>query len=280
MLYDKAGNAYDWDHDVDVTSYVRPMIKTVVQSTNYHGDDFHEEEFTEPADYLIAMPRADLFDEPPVAKVHAEIAEARAKLADDINAAKAELKDIKVEARRAELELTRAKSQLDRWMAEHQVFMDLGRMLDGETLYPLHVQKSHYHDGRDVPLVPKWEDVDFMTVKFNNMAKENPWTIVRKRFDRYETPVRVFRSEAERDETVRNEFAETCDKFRAKPNFSDEGKTYSTRLDFGTLTRWVKHHPFLSIPDDIEAMKRDHEAEVRAKKKEKLAEQLAALGND
>lgn len=56
-LYDKTGAAFMVDHEHDGFVYVRPMMTVVMQSTNYSGDDFHEEETTEPARFIREIPR-------------------------------------------------------------------------------------------------------------------------------------------------------------------------------------------------------------------------------
>jgi hypothetical protein len=75
---------------------------------------------------------------------------------------------------------------------------------------------------------------------------------------------------------IRSEFNATCDAFRKNPNFTVDCHT-GTRLHYGTLLKWVETHPALTIPDDIKAMKAEHEAEVVRAKKAKLAAELAAM---
>ena len=57
-LYDKTGAAFSLDHEIDGTAYVRPMVKVFTQSG--YGDDVHEYEDVEPANYLVAADRSDL----------------------------------------------------------------------------------------------------------------------------------------------------------------------------------------------------------------------------
>ncbi len=60
-LYDKTCAAFKLDHEHNGTLYVRPLVKVVMQSTNYHGDDFNEEVDFEPAGYIVAKDEAELF---------------------------------------------------------------------------------------------------------------------------------------------------------------------------------------------------------------------------
>lgn len=276
-LYDKTGAAFALDHEIDGVSYVRPMVKVVMQSTDYMGDDFHETEGFEPADFLVARNSSELFDTPPVEVVDAEIASKREELQALISQAKRQERETQSAKRKAELELTRAKSQLEKWMSEHKVMIDLGKLLDGQVLYPLSVCKSHYTDGREVPQIPKMSNAKYIALHSGNFEQGRKWVCKNYSTDSYGSPFRFFDTEEERSAAIAQEFADTCDAFRKKPTFSTEGETYSTRLDYGTLKRWIKTHPALEIPADIEAMKVEHDAEMARKKREQLVAQLAEL---
>jgi RNA polymerase sigma-70 factor (ECF subfamily) len=129
-LYDKKGVAYSLDHEHNGTAYVRPLVKTIIHAPNYHGDDFSEEEDFEPADYLVAMCRAELFDAPPVAAINEDVVAKRAELdALKSEAAKA-TRDINSDRLAAEQALRSAQRQLDEWMKKHRVMTDLGKLLE------------------------------------------------------------------------------------------------------------------------------------------------------
>jgi hypothetical protein len=277
MKYDKTGAAFELDHEIDGVSYVRPMIKVVMQSTSYSGDDFREEEDLEPADFLVARNTSELFDAPPVAVVDAEIKAKREELQSIIAEAKRQEKEAHVSERKAKGELAQAKSQLEKWMSEHKVMIDLGKLLDGQVLYPLSVQKSHYHNGRDVPFIPKMSNAKYIALHSGDFEKGQKWSCKKYGEDGYGKAFCFFDTEEERAAAIADEFSATLDAFRKSPAFSTEGAIYTTRLDYGTLTRWVETHPALQIPADIEAMKSEHDAEMARKKREKLAAELAAL---
>lgn len=277
MLYDKTGAAFAPDHEIDGVSYVRPMVKVFMYQTDYRGDDYREEEGFEPADFLVARNTSELFEAPPVAVVDAEVAAKREELQALVSDAKRQEQEAKEAKRQAEFELAQAKSQLKKWMSEHQVMIDLGKLLDGQILYPLSVRDGTYHSGREVPQIPKMSNAKYIALHSGDFEKGQKWVCKQYGADSYGNPFRFFDTEEERAAAIADEFAATLDAFRKNPTFSTEGATYSTRLDYGALTRWVKEHPTLEIPADIEAMKAEHDADMARKKREQLAAQLAEL---
>lgn len=275
-LYDKTGAAFSFDHEHDGTAYVRPMVKVVFQSS--YGDDVHEEEDHEPAAYLVAMDRSSLFYAPPLAVVDDEVAAKQAEL----DALKAETKkvvrDLSSQRSAAERELISSKAQLERWMQDHRVMMDLGKLLDGKVLYPLSVSKNHYHHARDIPRIPSMQNAAYLSVHSGNFEKGQKWVCKKYADDTYRTPFRFFDTEEERAAVILSEFEATCAKFRDKPNFDIDIYT-STTLHYGTLLEWVKTHPTLSIPDDIKASKAANDAALVERRKAALAAELAAIEN-
>lgn len=276
-VYDKAGASYVIDHEDGDTLYVRPMLTIIQQSTSYHGDDFHEEETTEPAGFILPKSRDELFGVPPVAVVNAEIAAKSAELKTlKVDAAR-ELREIKSQKDRAERELLSAQRQLDEWMKSHKVMTDLGKLLDGQILYPLSVRENPYHHSREIPIIPKMQGIKYIVLDSGDFEKGQKWRCQVYGVDSYGHPFRFFDTDEERAAVIVEEFGDLCRKFRQSPNFDTAGHTYSTTLDYGTLMKWVKTHPALTIPDDIEALKREHDAEVVRQRKEKLAAELAQI---
>ncbi len=276
-LYDKAGTAFAPDHEADGKVYVRPMIRVVMQSTSYSGDDFHESEDFEPAPYLIAMDRADLFDAPPIKQVNADIAAARATLKGIHAEASKEERRIRAERNAAENELRAAQRQLDEWMANHRPMAELGKLLDGQVLYPLSVSENHYHKGRNIPRIPNMKDIGRLEVFAGDFEKGQAWKFKRYLSDIYGSPFRFYDTDAERSAVIASEFTATCILFRKYPDFDTTSHTSGTTLHYGTLTKWVDAHPALSIPEDIEAMKLANDAKLSDARRAKLAAELAAL---
>jgi hypothetical protein len=270
-LYDKTGRAYALDHEHDGLAYVRPLVKVIIQTSNYRGDDFSEDEDLEPADYLISMDRADLFDAPPVAALNA-----------DIEAKKEELQALKAEHARtlrettklresAERELEAAKRRLEDWNAKHRTMIELGRMLDGAVLYPLSLKER----ATDIPRIPTMRHARYLSLRGGDFEKGQKWTLETYSRDYYGTPFRFFDTEEERFAVILEQFEKVCQAFREKPDFS--GRDLGSTPNYRRLEEWVKAHPSLTIPDDIEEMKRNHDAELVEQRKAKLAEELAAL---
>lgn len=277
MLYDKTGAAFVLDHEIDGTSYVRPMVKVVMQSTTYSGDDFHESEGFEPADYLVARNTSELFAAPPVAQVDQKVAKLQAEIARLIADHKKTCREIAAAERAATNALDAAKRQLSAWMTEHKVMMDLGKLLNGNVLYPLSVSGNHYHKARDIPKIPDMRGAKYLSMHSGNFEKGQKWVCNQYGHDHYGSPFMFFDTEEERAAVIASEFATTCDCFRANPSFGDPSYTTTTRLSYTTLQEWVKTHPALSIPDDIIAAKvADDEAKVEARRA-KLAAEIASL---
>ena len=275
QLYDKTGAAFSFDHEHDGKLYVRPLVKVVMQSD--YGDDLHESEDFEPAGYLVARMDGDLFYAPPVEAVDAELAAKRAEL----DALKAESKkvisDLNSQRLAAERELSASKAQLERWMETHRVMMDLGKLLDGQVLYPLSVRENSYYRARDIPRIPEMHSSAYLAIHSGNFEKGQKWVCKKYSEDSYRTPFQFFDTEEQRAAAIRSEFDEACQSFREKPNFDTTSYTASTTLHYGTLLEWVKVHPALSIPEDIKAMKTANDAELVERRKATLAAELASI---
>ena len=271
IRYTMAGEMVEIGHVLDETAFVHPMVKVT------HQDDYgvSDEEF-EPAGYLVSRNVSDLFDAPPVAAVDAEIASKRKELADAKKATAKALSALKNETKEVERQRDLAEGRLEKWKADHKHFIQLGRLLDGEPMFPLHAPDSHYHSGPNVPSIPDWKSVRFICVTPNVFRSDENWQIYLDR-DSSGWTTRFFESETDRSEFVTGRFEKACAEFRKKPNYATEGGTYTTRLDYGTLERWCEKWLHLAIPKDITDAKKKADAEAKAKEAEKLREKLHAL---
>lgn len=278
ILYDRTGAAFTLDHEFNGTAYVRPMVKMIFQSSNYQGDDIERAEDFEPADYLVAMESAALFDAPPVGQVNADIAEKQAELkAIQAETAKA-VRQAKSDKSTAARELATAQRQLSEWMESHRVMIDLGKILDGQVLYPLSVSENPYHHGPSIPRIPEMGNANYLALTSVDSQKGEKWVLKRYSQDCWGNSFRFYDTEAERAAVISAEFLAVCDRFRKSPNFDTTSHTAGTTLHYGTLMKWVGTHPALAIPDDIRAMKAADDAKVVEAKRAKLAAELAAMG--
>jgi hypothetical protein len=275
LLYDKTGAAFSLDHEHNGKAYVRPMVKAITQY-NDGGDVFEDEDF-EPAAYLVEMNRVDLFDAPPIVALNADIVAKTEELSALKAEAKKAISELKSERSRAEYLLADAKRKLEEWMKTHKVMIDLGRLLDGQVLYPLSVSQNHYHRARDIPRIPTMRYAKYLALTSGDFEEGKKWVCKQYASDHYGSEFQFFDTEEERAAVIQSEFDITCRQFREHPNFDTTSHTSTTTLHYGTLLEWVKTHPALSIPDDIKGMKADHEAEVIRAKKAKLAAELAAM---
>lgn len=275
ILYDETGAAFSFDHEHDGTAYVRPLVKVFLQSG--YGEDIHQEEDFEPARYLVALDRASLSDAPPIAVVDEKLAANRAELEALKAECKAIMRHLSAERSAAEYKLQDAKRQLDQWMKTHRVMVDLGKLLDGQKLYPLGISENHYHHARDIPRIPSMRHASYLTLTSGDFEEGKKWACKQYGSDSYGSPFVFFDTEEERSAVIQSEFEATCAKFRERPDFDTTSYTTTTTLHYGTLLKWVKTHPALSIPADIVAMKAANDADLVEKRKAKLAAELAAI---
>ncbi|QJA43046.1 hypothetical protein [Phaeobacter phage MD18] len=275
-LYTLDGTFVEFDHAHGEIAFVYPIQTVVIQTSNYHGDDYDEHEDEQRADHLIAVPMHQLTTKRPIPVLDAEIAAKREELdtikADAARAAKEKEKAL----RRIDMELADAQRRMDQWKEKHRVFDVLGRMLDGEDLFPLEEVQNPYTHSWAVPYIPEWKDVKVVTLKHGAMNNTSPWMVNRSYGDSTYM-VRFFDTEEERTARVSELFDTTCEDFRKKPDYGTEGKTYTTRLDYGTLQRWCEKHPHLSLPKDIVDAKVESDAAAKEAKKAHLQKQLEEL---
>lgn len=270
QLYDRTGAAFELDHVIGDVAYVRPLVNVV--------DEYGQDLGLEAAEFLVSRPRDALFDAPPVQFLDAEISERRAELKSLVDDARRARMEEQAAIRKAKAELDTAKRQLAEWMSKHRVMMDLGKLLDGETLYPLSTKDAPYHSGPDIPAIPTMRNTRSISLKGGNFETGKPWVCKSSAEDTDGHPFKFFYTEEERAAAISAEFDRACDAFRRAPNFREDGKTYySSALDFGKLMRWVETHPALSIPGDIIAMKAEADAQEIKARREKLVAELDAL---
>lgn len=272
-LYTQDGHEVQFDHVVGETAYVRPVQTVIIQSG--YGERVDEYEDTEAASHLIAVNTASLYTTAPVAVFSDKIKAMRDEISQIAEEKKAALKSREDEIRALNSELAKIKSDLDRWNREHGVFKDIGRLLDGEPMFPLHSEGSPYHRAQNIPSIPKDEYIEAVRITYNRFKEQQPWTLTTSRDRSY--PVRFFHTEEERAAHISEQFDEACDHFRKSPDFSAERHTHTTRLDYRTLQRWCKVHPHLSIPSDIEAAKAESDDKAVEAEKERLRKQLAEM---
>lgn len=273
-LYDKTGAAFSLDHEHDGKAYVRPMVKVFTQYG--YGDDVHENEYFEPAAYLVTMDRASLFDAPPIVALNDDIKAKTEELAALKAEAQKAVKELQAARSAAEYKLADAKRQLDQWMQTHKGMIDLGKLLDGKILYPLSVEENRYHGARNIPRIPKMNDIRGLRVEGGDFEIGKEWRAKVYMSDHYGTSFQFFDTDEERAAVILSEFEATCQSFRQKPDFTVDIYT-TTNLHYGTLIEWVKVHPALSIPEDIKAMKTANDAELVERRKATLAAELAAI---
>lgn len=275
-LYDKTGCAYEMDHEIGGIAYVRPMVKVITQSIDWEEGPIDDEDY-EPAAYLVSFARSELFDAPPVAAINADIATKKAEL-DALKAdAKRVVQGLNLEQVAVEGKLQDAKRQLDDWMNRHRVMMELGKLLDGQVLYPLSVRENNYHHSREIPHIPNMRHAHYLSVTSGDFEKGQKWVCKQYNSDSYGSPFRFYDTEEERASVIRSEFDQTCQHFRKAPNFDTTSYTSSTTLHYGTLTQWVKLHPSLSIPEDIVVMKAAHDAALVEKRKAEITAELQSI---
>lgn len=271
VMYSKDGDMFEVWRVLDDTVLAHPMYRFIYDAD---GDEYSE---FEPASHLVSIPADILLANPPVAAVDQEIADRRTELAELKHTIAKEKREAEAGARKAKAELDAAKRELERWQTEHQHFIDLGRLLDGKPMFPLHSKDNHYHKSADIPSIQDWKHVKHIAVTPNTYRKDEPWAVYHDRDGSYGWTTRFFHSEQERNNFVSERFGKACEDFRKNPDFSTTSHTTSTRLHYGTLSKWCERFPHLAIPDDIVEGKAEADRAEMDAKAEKLRAELAAL---
>ena len=163
-LYTHCGITVDFDHAVGETAYVRPILTTICQSTTYSGDDYEEFEEETPASHLLVVSLAELSASPPVQKIDETIIERLAELEAVQEVTRLAVKERENATRAANKELREAEDRLTNWKRTHGTIEDIGLMLDGVELFPLHFKNSNYHSCSDVPYVPEWKNISVLSL--------------------------------------------------------------------------------------------------------------------
>lgn len=265
-LYTKSGQAVVVDARVGSTIYARPMMKVAYQI----GED-ELEEVGEPSESISKFDVTELFKRPPVAIINEEIELATAKMESAHALLRKEQQELTREKISAEKELCAAQRTLEQWKKKHQVISDLGRLLDGEEIFPLCAVDRSYFSAPNIPYVPEMKLMDLLTLS----GGDREWRL--KSYSGSEQKLRFFHSEQDRLNFISAQFDTVLSAFHKRPNYSDDGKTYSTTLDFGLLSRWVERHPHLAMPEDVIAGKKSHEDTQRSARAEKLKAELESL---
>ncbi len=117
----------------------------------------------------------------------------------------------------------------------------------------------------------------FLSIRSGNFESGQKWIKEEYARDTYGSPFRFFDTEDERNAVIKEEFDSACEQFRKAPDFETTSWTAGTTLHFGTLQEWVKAHPALCIPDDIQQMKTDNDATLAEERKVKLRAELEAI---
>lgn len=184
-VYTQDGTQYYFDHAAGEHGYVSPII--LIQTTNYHGDDFDEHE--EPADHMIPIKLTSLSQTPWVRKIHEETKQAvaeRKAILDDLNAqigaARTEVRvtENNMEKMRDEIEgEARALERRFQWVR------DIRRMLGEDESRVLMVL-----DG-----VPHESSTDHIELRRDREDK-NKWNFVAKYNYDEDEKVQIFANEA------------------------------------------------------------------------------------
>ncbi len=246
-VYTQDGTQYYFDHAAGDHGYVSPII--IIQTTNYHGDDYDEHE--EVADHMIPIKLTSLSKTPWVRKIHEETKQAldeqRAILNDiqgQIGAARTELRasEQKVEARGIELE-TQARLLERRF----QWVRDLRRMLSEDETRVLLVDD-------EVPYEITPSKIELR----RDREDKNKWLFVSKYDYEEDERVEVFANENMMENGVYRLFTQR----RGDMSLDDE-------------IRWCKRWPKLPMSEAAQEKQAADEQADRAKRLAQAEERLA-----
>lgn len=237
-VYTQDGTNYYFDHVAGEHGYVSPII--IIQTANYHGDDFEEHE--EVADHMIPIHLSRLSKTPWVRKIHEETTEALAEkkqVLDDLNrqigAARTELRTAEDAAAARKKVLEEEARVLER---RYQWVRDFRRMTgDDET----HVLAISQHDD----LAPPYACNPF-DIRLKMDTKDRTKWHYLGQYDDGDEHIAVFDTKSAMETRVWNDFVMKRDKMTVEQEL-----------------KWAKQWPNLPVSDEAKAQAAAQEEEKR-----------------
>lgn len=259
--YLPTGEAVLVDHIVGDAAYVHPMI--VVQTTNYNGEDYDEDEI--PADHLIMVSASKLSAQPPLTALQAEVAALKEQIADLGREKEAEKRDLSA-LRKDFMDLS---GQVRTWRAKNPCFDRIVKLLNGEEMIALSIPSWQYRC--DMPKRLDTNDAAVLQLINKGSGKFGWVGHWRKNHDRFGSErdinvVEFFDTEDELQKFVYTLWEEVLvyyDKTSDKVRFKRTGAT-GKMVTYETLTKWIERFPFLRIPPHVEDAKAAYEAQHKA----------------
>ena len=266
--YTPNGVKYELSHLYDGSAFCHPI--QVMQSTNYHGDDFEEHEFT--ADHLVELDPYTLTENLPVEAMSDEIA----KLRDQSKSIQQDITKLKKDRRDAEHNLATANREVEVWKEGHPLFQEIHDLMNGVVFAGL--VSGGKHDCINVP--KRLKDTDALEILTLKRTKDG-WEWITKNgrriygSDQY-SAAQLFRTEEELQGEVLDRWTKLLDQFKKKPDYGDD-YTYNSKPNYGTLVAWKKAWPHIRIPSTIEDGRATYLEECHRKEINVAAERLAKL---
>ena len=273
--YRATGEAVLLDHIHNEVAYVRPI--QIMQTTNYSGDDYEEHEVE--ADFCLSVDPIALFESPPKEKIDQKIEELRSS----VSLLEQEQKKMRDETASVKNALVMAQSNLSAWRKVYPIVEELATLLEGGYLWPLEVTKTCYDKVIWIPkALSMSNDVNMLKLKKKKWNDGFMWAAVGRGYTGGDvnTEVEFFKSPEARDQKVVSLFETVCALFREKPDYAAPTHTTTTRRSYNQLKKWVAAYGFLTIPDDIEAGKLEHDEHVKIAKIAQARKQLEELEYD
>ena len=248
-VYTQDGTNYYFDHVAGDHGYVSPII--IIQTTNYHGDDYDEHE--EVADHMIPVPLTKLSKTPWVRKIHEETAEAIAEKQKALDELSRKIGAAHTELRMAEADLQKRAVDLER---------------DANVL----TQK--YAWLRDFRLMMKTEDLHMISVEGDVPAKISKPLDMRLKLDRDTGIYNYFAQyDFDDDDSVRTFESEYAMQTAVTSMFIQAG---GQQLPAKKQLHWFRQWPHLSISKEAKDTLKAMQDEQHQKKLETAEERLKA----
>ena len=246
-VYTQDGTQYYFDHAAGEHGYVSPII--IIQTTNYHGDDYEEHE--EVADHMIPLKLTSLSKTPWVRKIHKETEQALAEHHTTLKVLRGQiaLLEVKRFALESNLEERRRELELQACALEKrfQWVRDLRRMLNEDETRVLLVDD-------DVPYEVTPRKIELR----RDREDKNKWQFVAKYDYEEDERVQVFENENMMEGGVYRLFMQR----RGDMSLDDE-------------IRWCQRWPKLPMSEAAQQKKAADEEENRVKRLARAQEKLA-----
>lgn len=259
-LWTPQGTKVNFDHMHGDLAYCYPFVRQII--CDEYGDEVDEQERMDTR-CLIAYPPHLLFESLPEHITHPDLNRMRDEKLANIATMQSQLTAIQNEYGTLRSELYGLQRDVDEWRKKHRAIETLVQATEGGDLILMSPATQYCPPSYD----PEYQ-VELAAIKKGSGG----WRLVHRDYRGENCPVEAFETKEDRDQAVRDWFEATCEAFRRRPDYNEYHGSYDKLIKTA-----ADRFPFLTIPDDIEQGKRDHDERARQAQVAKLRAELDLL---